>query len=104
MPTNNYRRGRAAEYELKKKLEKEGYTVLRTAGSHGPFDLIAYTDDDSNPVRFIQVKTTKSESVKDQLLNAGKDTSLELSGGDPSAWPTYTQELYVKQGGKWYNY
>jgi len=41
MPTTNYERGRAYEYKIKKQLEGEGWTVVRTAGSHGPFDLIS---------------------------------------------------------------
>jgi Holliday junction resolvase len=41
MVNKNYVRGRAKEYRLKKKLEAEGYIVLRTAGSHGFADLIA---------------------------------------------------------------
>jgi len=37
----NYIRGRNFEYRVKKLLEKKGYIVFRTAGSHGLFDLIA---------------------------------------------------------------
>jgi predicted RNA binding protein YcfA (HicA-like mRNA interferase family) len=37
----NYTRGRAKEYRVAKRLRAQGWTVLRTAGSHGPFDLIA---------------------------------------------------------------
>ena len=36
----NYIRGRNFEYRVKKLLEKKGYIVFRTAGSHGLFDLI----------------------------------------------------------------
>ena len=38
----NYRRGRAKEYRVKKKYEKCGYYVVRTAGSHGVCDLVAF--------------------------------------------------------------
>ena len=38
---SNYRKGRSYEYRIKKKLEKEGWLVIRSAGSHSLFDLIA---------------------------------------------------------------
>ncbi len=41
MPNKRYISGRAHEYAIKKKWEKDGWTVLRTAGSHGEFDLVA---------------------------------------------------------------
>jgi Holliday junction resolvase len=58
----NYIRGRAKEYRLKAKLEKEGWgIVLRTAGSHGPFDLIAIRKSAGvGWIRLIQVKSGKS--------------------------------------------
>ena len=36
-----YKKGRQFEYVVKKKFEKRGYYVVRSAGSHGVFDLIA---------------------------------------------------------------
>ena len=41
---NQYRRGVRAEYLLKKKLESDGYYVVRSAGSHGAADLVAWND------------------------------------------------------------
>ena len=38
---SNYVRGRAYEYEVVKLFKDAGYKVVRTAGSHGEFDLIA---------------------------------------------------------------
>lgn len=40
MPTN-YSRGRAFEWSVRKQFEKGGCFVMRSAGSRGPFDLIA---------------------------------------------------------------
>lgn len=40
MPNKNYLAGRRFEYDLKKSYEKAGAHVMRTAGSHGKFDLI----------------------------------------------------------------
>jgi hypothetical protein len=60
MPNRNYRKGRAYEYEIKKRYEKLGYTVFRTAGSHSPADLIAVKNIMSRlEVLLIQCKTTK---------------------------------------------
>ena len=39
----NYVKGRAFEYQIKKLFEKKGFMVFRTAGSHSPADLIAFT-------------------------------------------------------------
>lgn len=71
-----YRRGVAKEYRIKAKLEKEGWIVLRMAGSHGSFDLVAidtrlvwhylpgppnsYNEILAPSIRLIQVKSGKS--------------------------------------------
>lgn len=38
----SYRKGARLEYWVKQKLEKNGYYVVRSAGSHGVADLIAF--------------------------------------------------------------
>lgn len=43
MPNKNYISGRNFEYRVKKYLEKEGWFVVRTAGSHSPVDLVAFS-------------------------------------------------------------
>lgn len=43
----NYERGRRFEYKIKKMLEKAGFVVFRTAGSHGEVDLIAINDTET---------------------------------------------------------
>jgi Holliday junction resolvase len=52
----NYRRGYITENKAVNQLKKMGYTAVRTAGSHSPFDVIAWKQDE---VRFIQLKRTK---------------------------------------------
>ena len=37
----NYRNGVKREYRIMKKLEKEGWFCVRSAGSHSPIDIIA---------------------------------------------------------------
>ncbi len=51
-----YKTGTKYEYKAKKELEKEGYLVIRSAGSHSPFDLIALG---ALEVIFIQIKKCK---------------------------------------------
>jgi len=71
--TTNYQRGRDTEYKVKKELEKEGYVVFRTAGSHGVADIIAIN---SKVVRLIQVKRTKSDRMP--VININEFLKLEV--------------------------
>lgn len=41
MTTTPYQQGRAKEYRIKTALERGGWTVYRTAGSHSQWDLLA---------------------------------------------------------------
>jgi len=41
--TTKYQKGTQFEYLVKAKLEKKGYFVVRSAGSKGMFDLIAFS-------------------------------------------------------------
>lgn len=86
----NYQRGRRAEYEAKKLLEKRGYQVIRAAGSHGPFDLVAIRVGD--PVLGLQIKATSSKTVARSLLR----------GFHEQAWGGFRSELWVRLAGKWY--
>ncbi len=43
--TSNYSRGYAFELRVKRSLEKRGYFVVRSSGSHGPADLLAVSKD-----------------------------------------------------------
>jgi hypothetical protein len=51
----NYTRGRTAEYQAKKELEKQGYYVVRSSGSHSCIDIIAIGVN----IKLIQIKRTK---------------------------------------------
>jgi Holliday junction resolvase len=65
----NYVNGRAKEYRIKKKLESEGWIVLRTAGSHGFADLIAI-DKLCKVIKFVQCKPNNfSEKEKEKIKN-----------------------------------
>ena len=52
----NYRKGRRAEWRSRALLVKQGYTVVRAAGSKGPFDLVAWNGTDGV---LIQCKTDR---------------------------------------------
>lgn len=52
----NYHRGAEREHYIKKKLEKQGYFVIRSAGSHSPVDLVAIKKGE---VRLIQSRKRK---------------------------------------------
>ena len=58
---SRYRLGRRLEYRIKKLLEEFGYEVIRSAGSHGRWDLVAVKD---KIVRLIQVKKGKIQRHK----------------------------------------
>jgi len=62
---NNYIKGRYYEYKVKEILERSGYIVFRSAGSHGLFDLIALHPI-TKTILFIQVKKNfkKDENIK----------------------------------------
>ena len=87
MTLTNYEKGRAHEYSIKHKLEKAGWTVLRTAGSHGEFDLVGIkmlrADQRSHgEIVLIQAKSGKSaerERKKLEPLRAKYDGIYTVS-------------------------
>lgn len=71
-----YITGRTYEYRSIELLKQKGYAVIRSAGSHGPWDLVAFRGDE---VLFVQVKAvvgsivgpteTKPRVKKSETLN-----------------------------------
>lgn len=64
--TSPYRKGRSLEWKAKKELQLEGYLVIRSAGSKGPIDLVAFN---RSCVRLVQVvkgsiPTSKLKAMK----------------------------------------
>ena len=51
----NYHAGRRFEWEIADLFKREGYTVSRTAGSHGEFDLLATKRTSRNRKRIFLV-------------------------------------------------
>jgi hypothetical protein len=88
MPNRNYLRGRRFEYERQASWRAQGYIVLRTAGSKGPFDLIAVRSG-SIPI-FIQCKSVSRLCEAARLIRDFRASpSLQPSGH-------YRQALEVK--------
>lgn len=67
MSRNRYKSGARKEYRVKKYLESQGFKVIRSAGSHGVWDLVGIKD---GRIVLIQVKSKSSarEGLK-QLLD-----------------------------------
>lgn len=87
MPNKNYRRGVAIERKAKDELELVGYTVIRSAGSHGPWDLVAFKGDE--PVRCIQCKRAATLIGAKRLAQKFSNPPL------PVSFKTYKHEVWV---------
>jgi hypothetical protein len=89
MPNKNYRRGVAIERKVKDYLEILGYTVIRAAGSHGSWDIIAVKEGTTEPVRCIQVKRAAT------LIGAKRARLKHQFPNMESGFQPYQQELWV---------
>lgn len=80
MPNSNYINGRNAEYLAKALLLKQGYEVVRSAGSKSAIDLVAWNERET---RFIQVKKGRgvirpAEELKLRALVIPPNSSVEV--------------------------
>jgi hypothetical protein len=88
MPNKNYLSGRRLEWQVRKALEDQGYHAMRTAGSHGAFDIIGIRYlNKALQIKFIQCKVVKklTEGVLNKLYNELINTSPikeELDGSE----------------------
>lgn len=89
MPNPNYNAGRSFEYRVRKELQSLGFVVLRTAGSHGPIDLIAVKPGEA-PV-LIQCKRCQTPAEAARLKKHLKE-SLPLPR---SKFYTQWLEIYI---------
>ena len=71
----NYVAGRNAEYRTMRVLEAAGYRCLRTAGSHGPWDVIGFGPVDCV---LVQVKRGGKPAVN-QILAEMRDEQERLA-------------------------
>lgn len=82
MPNKNYLRGRRLEWQVQKDLEKAGWHAVRTAGSHGAYDIIAfkYLSSGTLHLRCIQCKTAKGvteASLKKLMLKLKEESPIK---------------------------
>lgn len=74
MPNSRYIAGRAYEYRVMKRLREEGYSeTIRSAGSHGKFDVIGI-DPVKKRIVLVQCKIGKTQ--KEAIKNV-KATGIE---------------------------
>jgi Holliday junction resolvase len=85
--TTRYARGRDAEYRIRKELEAQGYQTIRTAGSHGWSDVIAWNE---NETRFIQSKTWSTKYKPSYTNERRKLEKIVLP-------PEATAELWIRK-------
>ncbi len=85
-----YERGRRLEYHARSDLRKQGFTVIRSAGSKGPADLVAINQ---KQVLLVQVKSPggvlDSDIQKLQSVSAPANVRLEIweyVPGKPHTW------------------
>jgi len=95
MGNRNYIKGRAFEYAVRKSLQEEGYEVMRTAGSHGHFDLIAIKPSQSI-IELVQCKVVKNQAAADRLFKDFHEAPPYSPLGLPKG---VHQMLYVKVHG-----
>jgi hypothetical protein len=63
MPNKNYINGRAHEYRVRNQWAAKGYTALRSAGSHSPYDVVAVIPL-NGPHTTTEVMTTTVKGVE----------------------------------------
>jgi len=97
MTNRNYDRGVEKERKAQEQLEEVGYETMRTAGSHGLFDVIAYGPSNA---RFIQVKRVKQDqSWKSEYDNAKEklETLPEINPVSVEIWIWEDYSGWIKQ-------
>jgi hypothetical protein len=74
VPNLNYRAGARLEYGRRKHWQKRGFEVVRSAGSHGIWDLCGVrVEDPSHPVMFIQCKRVETKSQANKIIKQFKE-------------------------------
>jgi hypothetical protein len=104
MPNKNYQRGRRLEWQVKKDLEQEGWHVMRTAGSHGAYDIVAIREKNGfTEIKFIQCKsggkTINITKLSDELWEKSPiNGAISAEGIHKAVY--ITVELIVKKHGE----
>jgi Holliday junction resolvase len=75
---SQYRKGADHERAEKQRLEADGWYVIRSAGSKGPVDLVAYKP--GQPALFIQCTISKKSAATERALI---DLAEDFAGSGP---------------------
>ena len=76
MPNKNYIKGRNKEYKIVNRERNRGNIANRTAGSHGPYDVISI-DIKNRIIRLIQSKPDTLNAHQAQKI---REKNKELNG------------------------
>ena len=82
-----YKKGAKFEYKVREIYRKLGYEVIRSAGSRGPFDLIAINPE-TKQIRLIQCKAgylskNQKQAILEPLLAFEGQYSVDISLATP---------------------
>ncbi len=100
----NYLRGYRVERRAKERLEKLGYLVVRSAGSHSPVDMVGIGVNDIKLVQCKSMQFGKPYNPRAELtalsaLTAPQNASIELWVYEQrKGWHDYYARLAVKEG------
>jgi len=92
--STNYQQGYAAEDNCKNYYKELGCIAFRTAGSHGPADVVAI-EPDGKHVHFIQVKKVKTEKTVKAAYREAFQEIVQIPRADH-----IIREVWVKVYGK----
>lgn len=93
MPNSNYRKGYLRERRTMALLEAAGYTAFRTAGSHGPVDVIAISP---LGMRLAQIKSGKANvtpAEREALRNLPRPSNATV---EVWRWKDRTREPLIE--------
>jgi len=98
--SNNYKKGREAEYIARDILKEMGCTVVRSAGSKTPYDLIAWTKEE---IYFIQVKRITKVPTVEEIRSLFKKDLNQIAVTQFPRRSHVQLWVYVPRGG-WHRY
>jgi Holliday junction resolvase len=87
--TSAYQKGRSYEYSIMRGYAKKGLYVIRSAGSHGLFDIVAF---DNESIYFACCRKRRwSEREIQEVLNSVKDKI------PPNSYITFFEKIDNKE-------
>ena len=98
--STHYQKGCEAEYIARDILKERGCTVVRSAGSKTPYDLIAWTRGE---ISFIQVKRSTTTPTVAEIRSQCKKDLDQIAATQFPRRSHVQLWVYVSRGG-WYRY